>query len=96
MNAAQIFDDVIINDSIPITYMPPVLQTEIFESHDDAVVTFWYNTKESPITPEIPELDHSVNTCNIPTKYELLDTSRDNPLQWNAVQSFTIEFEKKC
>ena len=30
INSAQLFDDVIINDGIPITYMPPVLQTTIF------------------------------------------------------------------
>ena len=44
-NAAHFFDDVIINDSIPITNMPAVLQNGIFESWDEAVVGFWYNTK---------------------------------------------------
>ena len=31
INYVQIFDDVIIKDSIPITDMPPLLQTEISE-----------------------------------------------------------------
>ena len=31
INYVEIFDDVIIKDSIPIIDMPPLLQTEIFE-----------------------------------------------------------------
>ena len=45
INAAHIFDDVIINGSITITDMPPVLHTAIFESQDEVVVIFWSNTK---------------------------------------------------
>ena len=63
--------------------MPAVLQTGIFESQDEAVVRFWSNTKESLITSAVVNLDHSVITCNITTKYDLMATSGMNPLQWN-------------
>ena len=40
------------------------------------------------------ELYHDIITCNIPTKYELMSNSRENPYQWNDVQSFTIALEQ--
>ena len=44
INTAYICDVVIIYDVIQIADMPPVLHTKIFQSHDEAVVIFWYKT----------------------------------------------------
>ena len=82
------------NDSITKTYILLVLQNTIFESQDEELVIFWSNTKEYLITSSTAQLDHAVITCNIPKKYELMDTSRKNPLQYNDVQSSTTSLEK--
>ena len=53
INSAPLFDDITINYSIQVTDMPLVLQTEIFESQDEAVVRFWPNAKDLLITSEM-------------------------------------------
>ena len=85
INSVHIFYYVIVNDSIPISDISPVLQTANFESQDEAVVRFFFNTKESLITSTMAELYHDFIPCNIKTKEELMATSMENPLQWNAV-----------
>ena len=85
VNAAQVFYDEIINDSIPIRDMTLVLQTAIFESQYEALVILWSNVKHSLITSGMAELYHAIIPCNIRTKDELVATSIDNPSQWNAV-----------
>ena len=85
INASHISDYVIINYSIPIIHMPPLLQTKISESQDEVVVRFCSNTKEYIITSAIAYLYHAVITCNIPTKYDLMETSRENLLRCNSL-----------
>ena len=86
--AGELFDSVIIRNEIPITDMPPALQTSLEESKLDSVIEFLHNMRKNIISSAMMEFGNSHNLYNIPSKEELYQCRRYDPLSWDAMQSF--------
>ena len=86
--AAQIFDDIIVKNIVPITDLPPVLQCNLFESTENSITNFWKQTKQSFLNAALTELSQSIELCRIPPFSELFNSSKTNQLEWDAIQLF--------
>lgn len=90
VDAAHLFDDVIVNDILPITDLPPIIQSAIFESQNNAIKNFWCDTTATIISSALAELHEVIENCKIPSKEELMSATKQNPLGWNAYESCFI------
>ena len=85
--SGELFDDVIIEGTIPITEMPAVQLTSILKSVDEKSVALRAKIKEEVISSAFKELGGSLVSCNVPSKEAFLNASKENPLQWDALDS---------
>ena len=69
--------------------MPLVQLTAIYEKQDEQLHKFKEKIKRDQIVVALNELTFAIETCNIPTEVELMDTRKDNQLEWNAKESFS-------
>ena len=86
--AAHLFDDIIIKNEIPITDLPPVLQSNLFESVDIKIINFWNDRKLSFVKAALTELRFSIELCEIPNEIDLINSSKSDPLDWNPINTF--------
>ena len=83
-DAGDIFDDVIIKGSIPITEMPSVQLTSILKSEEEKCTTLIKKLKKAVLSSAFQELDEAKERCNIPSIDDFQNASKDHPLQWDA------------
>ena len=89
VDAGNLFDDIIIRDFLPITDLPSVLQSAIFESHERAQVKYWKNMRTSLTSAAIAELgEQAIENCNIPETNDIINATCDSPLDWNISEEF--------
>jgi hypothetical protein len=89
ITAAELFDNVILHNNIPITEMPAVQFTSIFSNMDESIKNFRNETKNKVIDAAFKELGEAVNRCNIPTKHELISATKEDPLDWDAAALYS-------
>ena len=85
---ADLFNEAIKNDSIPITDMPAVQQTTLMKSIDENCIKYVDKLKKEAITSACKELSNASQRCNIPTIDELFNATKENPLDWDGFESF--------
>ena len=90
ITAGELLDEVIVRNNIPISDMPPVQQTAIFADCKEEEEKYIDSMKTKLIKSAMSELkEDSVQSCNIPTEEHLFNASKENPVEWDAYNSFT-------
>ena len=83
----ELFDDVIIEGTIPITEMPSVQLTSIMKSVDEKCEALRNKIKEEVVSSAFKELGGALERCNVPSKEDFLSASKEDPLPWDASNS---------
>jgi hypothetical protein len=85
---ADLLNEAIKNDTIPITDMPAVQQTTLMKSIDENCIKYVEKLKKEAITSACKELNNASQRCNIPTINDLINATKENPLDWDGFESF--------
>ena len=75
-DAGDIFDDVIIKGSIPITEMPSVQLTSLLKSEEEKCTTLIKKLKKAVLSLAFQELDKAKERCNIPSIDDFQNASK--------------------
>ena len=86
--AGELFDSVIINDEIPITEMPPVLQTQLECVQEEKIYMELDKIKKTIIDSSYQELQHVGHYFGLPIKDTLSNASIECPLKWDLLSNF--------
>ena len=87
--AGELFDSIIVRNEIPITDMPPSLQTSLDSIYEDIIIKFLEDMKSSLIRAAFTELGHSRDLHLVPNYDDLMNCTKTNPIQWNVIESFS-------
>ena len=87
--AGELFDSVIVRDEISINDMPAVQLTSLFGSADEEIKSHSRNLRTTFINAIHLELENVDEACNVPSKDDLLEATKERPLDWNASASFS-------
>ena len=88
IQAGNLFDSVIIKNEIPIKEMPAVQLSALLLENDELFDRFQKDVKKDVIEAAIRELGEATTRCNVPSINELLNATKDNPLDWDPVSIF--------
>ena len=86
--AAELFDNVIKHDTIPITEMPCVQFTTLMKSDDEKCNKYILNLKNEVLSSSMRELQEAIERCNIPPLDDFLNASKEEPLAWDGYECF--------
>ena len=86
--AGELFDSIILNDEIPITDMPPILQTQLEMSQNVKSCLELQSMKKSLIQASFRELEYVMEYYNIPDMNALENATLEHPVSWDAIKSF--------
>ena len=86
--AAELFDDAIKHNSIPITEMPCVQLTTLLKSNDEKCMNYIANLKKEVLSSALTELGEAIGRCSIPPLDDFLKASKQEPLAWDGYESF--------
>ena len=90
ITAGELFDSVIIDDEIPISDMPPVQLTALFADIEESKDSYKTGIKSNIIDAALKELSETaIENCNIPSKQDIMNATKDLPYQWDAVTNYT-------
>jgi hypothetical protein len=88
--AGNLFDSCIVKNEIPISDMPPVQLSSLFGINDESVLTSFQEAKSCLIDAIFEEIGtQTIEDCHIPSKESLMTASKEEPLDWDPVLSFT-------
>ena len=88
--AGELLDSVIVNDEIPVCDMPSVQQSTLFHNIEESSKDYLLETKSKIINAALKELgSDTIERCNIPSKEELMNATKQNPLPWDPVSNFS-------
>jgi len=68
--------------------MPAVQLITLFGSSSNEMKAYMYGLKKIFVNAIHMELRESDENCDLPTKADVLNASKCNPLQWDALKSF--------
>lgn len=89
--AGDLFDKIIIDDEIPVTDLPAVQQSALFQSQEERCVEFRREARKKIIAAALLELgEETIKRCKIPSAEELMNATKDEPLDWDPVENFTL------
>ena len=86
--SGDLFDGVIIKNEMSITEMPPVQLSVLNASLEEDKVKYRNDLKKNIVDAIFLELGNMVETCNIPAKEDLYNTSIESSLDWDPVSCF--------
>ena len=87
--ASEVFDATIVCDELSISDMPPVQLSSLFGSNNEDIITYNKSLKSSFIDAIHEELtETTLQTCNIPSKEDILNATKDVPINWSAKDNF--------
>ena len=84
--AKRVFDDAIIHNALAMNELPPFTMTGLRAVQMQANKEFWRSKKKSQLRSIYNTLQ---NTNGIPSKEEVMQATRESPLEWDAVQTLT-------
>lgn len=85
--SADLFNRAIIENVIPITEMPSVQLTSLMRETDEKCEKYIEDIKKEILGSALRELNDSRDLCNIPSEEELLEATKQDPLDWNASET---------
>ena len=65
-------------------------QTAIYKSQDATVASLYTEVKTSIVKAALTELHNAKERCSIPSEEEINNASKENPIDWNALDNFCI------
>ena len=68
--------------------MPSVLQSSLFQTSDESVVTFWKDSRMSMCKSAMNELGDVVEHCSVPSVDNIINATKEAPLDWNLYEEF--------
>jgi hypothetical protein len=90
VQAAEIFDSVIIDNELTTVDLPAVQQSILFNEINEKNQSFLRDVKSKVIDAALKELgQETIENSQIPTKNELMTLTKDNPMEWDPVENFT-------
>ena len=92
----DLFDDIIMRDTIPINELPAVQRTTLVSSTDENCKQYIQKMKKDAIQSALKELDGAVTRCRIPTSEQILGATKEDPLTWDALESFNEPSTVQC
>ena len=63
--AGELFTRCIVEDELPVTYIPPIQLSVSLASTENTSIEYIYKMKSNLITSALKELAPSIKTCNI-------------------------------
>ena len=87
--AASVFDNVILNDEIPVTEMPPVQLTAMLAIKEEAEMKFITDMKLKVATAVKKEVGTLSCQGNTPSLEDIIACNKDDPFQWDPIASHT-------
>ena len=91
VQAAELFDSVIIDNELTISDLPAVQQSELFKEINDKNSEFLDRVKPNVIDASLKELGQAtIENCNVPTKDELMLATKQDTVSWDPVEKFSI------
>ena len=89
VQAAELFDSVIVDNQLTISDLPAVQQSVLFNEIDEKNKAFLDKVKSNVIDAAFKELGEStIEQCNIPSKNDLMNASKSHPLEWDPVTNY--------
>ena len=90
VQAAELFDSVIIDNELTVTDLPAVQQSALFNKIDESNQEFMKKAKSTVIDAALKELgEETIEKCCIPTKEDLMSCSKERPLSWDPISNFS-------
>ena len=88
IQSGDLFDSVIIKNEIPVNDMPVVQLSALLLEHDELFDRFLKEMKNDIVQAAARELGEAYFRCNVPSHNELLNATKDEPLNWDPVSNF--------
>ena len=85
--AGDLLDAVIVNDEIPISDMPPVLQSRLENAQTCQASLYLQEMKLSMLNAIYQELNHVAEYLELPCKDLICDSTMEFPVSWNLLQN---------
>ena len=90
VEAAQLFDSVIIDNELSTNDLPAVQQSALFNELDERNRVFLEEVRSNVIEVALNELGSQIiENCKISKKEDLMSCSKECPLTWDPVDHFT-------
>ena len=86
--ADELFNSIIVRNEIPITDIPPSLQTSFDSAYKDSIKKILEDMKSTLIQAAFNELGESKDLHSVPTFGDLMKCTKNNPIKWNVKESF--------
>ena len=89
VEAAELFDSVIIHDELTITDLPAVQQSTLYNEINEKNKKFITKTRSNVIDAALEELGVStIEKCRVPSKEDLMHAKKGLPISWHPVEHF--------
>ena len=83
VQAAELFDSIIIDNALTTSDLPAVQQCELFKEINEKNITFLEKVKSNIVDAALKELGQSTTqNCNVRTKEELMSATKEAPIVW--------------
>ena len=90
VEAAELFDSIIIDDELTISDLPAVQQSALFNEINARNELFLTKVRSKVIDAALREMGNAtIENCAIPLKEELMNATKENPINWDPVGNFT-------
>ena len=84
------FDSVIIDNEMTTADLPAVQQSSLYNKINERNETFMQKIRSNVIDAALRDMgQHSIENCNIPTKEQLMNATKQDPISWDPVANFT-------
>ena len=87
MIAGDLFDSVIVRDELSITKMPAVQLSSFLGNSTNELKSFIQGLKSTFVDANNMELKYCIDSCNLPSKEDVMNATKSNPLDWDACTS---------
>ena len=88
ITAFELFHNVIVDNKLPVTEIPPVQLSRLMASTEEDIVLYAQKIKTNLINCGLKEMGTCIESCNIPSNNELETASYFTPVDWDAKTCF--------
>ena len=85
--AGDLFDSVIVRDELAITQMPAVQLSSLLGSSTNKLKSYIQDLKSIFVDAINMELKDCIDSCHVPSKMDVMNATKSNPLDWDAYSS---------
>ena len=87
----RLLDSVLLDNDIPITDMPPSILTELLNEKHDELDSEWEERTSKQLDVMLDGLPEGIN---VPRKGEIMAATKEKPIQWDPLESFSKSDEQ--